>query len=633
MIEGTEQLLYELHYVNPCPVLSEYDEFIQKQIELYRKPSQSPIKTESAKPPAKVPNSRPSITSIQHQDPQQSLAVQPKQTAMSNKNANMVMQSQVPATSTQPPELDNDFFSEEELQQQLQEYREPMQEVYTKEEAIRLGLIPTNRTKRATSPSTQMLLQKCNAAFQENVVKSISRFNQQHHRGKRQGWFLAGFVICDFIRSIRDHLAPRSSLDDRMRSALATIQAQNRQFNMLALTNKIDQHINQKSLNAISNLEGQVFELPYVNLLANRLIRNMEAHKSLHDRLFYGRQQDQDDHIAISTLFLTNQFGKILGQDLKILDISNLAPNVLSVAVMGPVRSKNTKVYEVHALTHYVNTTGKAAKAEYVGKRFLAHNETARCVSAIDTSMEAAVDVKCDAPNYVSPELRHWRYSPVDLDQEQRKSVAFISWPKSIVYCWGNNISVMADGQMEHTACPTYAFYLNSSNSFNTSDGIVNHKGGAKIVSFETEHFEFHTENVHFEDFRSAHKDITDNLKTIRRLQQALDKETKVASFGQLDISYRHTTYLSLGAGAAVVVLAIVLYLRKKLRNVRIVPVFWEPRPSVEQVVQRELRHCIEQMRTDTMIEFAEPRRQSRRRSRRVSRDFPLSSISITEIE
>lgn len=122
-------------------------------------------------------------------------------------------------------------------------------------------------------------------------------------------------------------------------------------------------------------------------------------------------------------------------------------------------------------------------------------------------------------------------------------------WPKSIVYCYGHNLTLEVHGVLTTTQCPTYAFAVNTNTTYYTSDGRVKHQGGTK-QRVEWSRAELDTQAVHFADFKSAHKEITDSLTKIANLQKNYTEATTITEVAGRPITYRGVTiYGALCAG------------------------------------------------------------------------------------
>jgi len=157
---------------------------------------------------------------------------------------------------------------------------------------------------------------------------------------------------------------------------------------------------------------------------------------------------------------------------------SSPAPWVLQIVLEGPVRSKDTSVYEVHAITHYDNVTSNATKMEYVGRNLLIKNETSDCVKGIDHQVEPIVEGDCREPGYRDPQLKLWKRTPVrDIRKGQRHSTSINLYPYIIVYCWGNTLILRENNKNVTKTCSLMPYKLHSSQTFHTSDLLVSHKG------------------------------------------------------------------------------------------------------------------------------------------------------------
>lgn len=129
--------------------------------------------------------------------------------------------------------------------------------------------------------------------------------------------------------------------------------------------------------------------------------------------------------------------------------------NNIQFNFFGHVRSHNTKVYHVKHMSFYTNITKSPARKDYVGRQALIRNETNNCVKAITLSDANCVEDKCDEPGYKDQQLQLWRTtSTPNIRQQERHSQSVVAWPSILIYCWGNNITIVEDlNRAETTKC------------------------------------------------------------------------------------------------------------------------------------------------------------------------------------
>ena len=177
------------------------------------------------------------------------------------------------------------------------------------------------------------------------------------------------------------------------------------------------------------------------------------------------------DEITTGQLLNETQIDELQLGDAQVRQLSSPAPGVLHITFEGPVRSPDTFVYKVHALTDYVNVTVNATKMEYVGRPILIRNQTCDCVKDIDNQVEPVVGNECSTPHFRDPQLMLWKRTPVPIIQREiRHSSAISTFPWIIVYCWGNTLILKDRGRTIEKVCGLEPFRLSSFQTFHTSD-------------------------------------------------------------------------------------------------------------------------------------------------------------------
>lgn len=89
-----------------------------------------------------------------------------------------------------------------------------------------------------------------------------------------------------------------------------------------------------------------------MEVFANHLINLIKDQKAIVDKLRISVINKRQDINMLSLLFGLNKFDRIEARDVQITSVTPITA-VLKFDLSGSIRSKDTTVYEVNAMSHY----------------------------------------------------------------------------------------------------------------------------------------------------------------------------------------------------------------------------------------------------------------------------------------
>jgi hypothetical protein len=265
-----------------------------------------------------------------------------------------------------------------------------------------------------------------------------------------------------------------------------------------------------------------------------------------------------------------------------------------------------------------------------------------------------AIEDSCTTKNYRDPTLKVWHQTPVpSIKKEVRHASSFMAWPQIVVYCWGNNITIKEGNTTQTTPCPTYAFVMNASQTFQTSDNMVNHMARAPTRKNVGIKAILRVQDAHFDDYRFAHQQINENINQIDELRQQADNQVAYQD-NNVTITWKVITIAVLSIIIAIPVIYFGLRIWFSVKNLALLSAV--PLRRRENPVKREsteLRNVVAQQLNESITtvlreeiqrqrDLRRPRvaiedglrhsRQSRRSRRGQDRRSSDSSLSIEEL-
>lgn len=349
-------------------------------------------------------------------------------------------------------------------------------------------------------------------------------------------------------------------------------------------------------------LEDEVNQQPLLAAVLADMIGKIHEEAALIKRFYYS-MRDRPDMVALNQLFNTTSYDQLDSQDASVKSVVSTKTNTLSIVITGYIRSKHTKVYQIHALPHYSNLTTQPVRLDYVGRNLFIRNETNDCIKAIDSAIQSVIEEKCMDANYRDPQLRMWRKHPVvKLLDEPKQSLSILTGSKVLIGCWGSNISIVVSKLTKPVVmkCPINYFFLDASYTFQTSDKMVNHVGGS-LRTTETDlqpNVDIH--GSHFEDPDHLNDEVEKSLHAI----EILTSQRIVATVAGTAITHTHLMYSGLSSLGLLFFCVSLLYGCKRVTRIKISfpvrlkreePVQVLTPSMVEQATYRALNRMISQ--------------------------------------
>lgn len=425
----------------------------------------------------------------------------------------------------------------------------------------------------------------CELMFRNIIIASLSRFQapvrQQAiytdnrtsiHVVKRQLEFIAGFMVSNILTTVKDWIIARTSsrIEERVVNAEHHIMSLNAQQDLMLLSQKAlakSMRTEEKVLNQIQTQLSQVADL---TTLMEYYISEMQQVKAKHDRLWSSLLTSNPDLTTIAEIFNTTSFGRLQIRDIETVRAENPYPNVLRIRVEGPIRARNTVVFDVVAFPYYTNFTGKSGyKMEYNGNLRLMRNATSDCAKGIGaTALKKYIVDSCQSSDFRDQALYRWKSTFVpDLRKEDPRPVASVVWPFMKIQCYTRNITLTVGDKTTLTSCPGYVTSIHLNSTFRTSDNIINHIGGG------TRHKQYNMKVVtdvlryHIDNFRPIHKELEDSLRQTDLLleQQELLRNNSVAiTINGNPVSYQLIIYLVIAGVFMINIAIVIIHVRRR---------------------------------------------------------------------
>lgn len=302
------------------------------------------------------------------------------------------------------------------------------------------------------------------------------------------------------------------------------------------------------------------------------IIAEMESKRILLEQLIIGVEQRKTNTVLVEQLFQIDPFDAIEARDAKATQIKRVAPTSSILSITGHVRSVNTKLYRIRHLTYYTSVGRTYIRHEYVGKSLAIRNSSIDCVRAVAETSYAYVDEQCDVPDFRDPLLKLWRTTNITNIKDEKRHPIYIRIGHSfIVSCCGNDIIITPLGEGNETSCrcPTYAFLLNDTFSFYTSDRLVNHTS-KKNVHVELKNTKLDVIDFHFEHYVAAHELINNQFESIHNLTEeaiAAKEQFKVAEVFNEEVTWKHVSLVCLGIGGLTIIGSMVVCIHYKCKK------------------------------------------------------------------
>jgi transposase InsO family protein/transposase-like protein len=533
--EGDEYLVYEIHYGSPCSALTQHPGYQHQSPNSGGKPPGPPTQLIYQQPGIGLQSSSPVFNPrpIPSQQQPSALGNQLPMAPHSNgfiAKPPIIAQNLPPTQQTNPPEEEEGDGSGNENVENS----------------------PQGVVKRNSIGSFYQA--QCERTFQEIIVGSLTRFRSQTHvndHEKRQIEFVAGYVVSNILTTVKDLFVSRttSRLEERLSNAENRLAALNARQDLLALSLRALAKFNRAEQKAFNAITGQVSQLADITVLYEFIVSEMQRVSNKHDRLYGSIRTGSPDLVTIAEIFDTSTFGRLQVRDIENVAVESPHPGVLRIRVEGPIRSNDTKVYDVVAFPYYTNFTGKSGyKKEYIGSTRVMRNSSANCVRGIGASAsKKSIKLLCKDTDFKDPLIRKWKSTYIEnLKQENLRPMSSVVWPTMRVQCYTRELIFTENKQTWNTTCPAYVTSINLRHTFRTSDGIINHFGGETQKQHYTPKILTDVLDFHFDEFEPVHQELEHSMQHAESLierQEILKNSTVVFTVNNTPVTYHLIIY------------------------------------------------------------------------------------------
>lgn len=383
----------------------------------------------------------------------------------------------------------------------------------------------------------------CNFMYHQYIVNAIRQasmnFNpQEPSRYKRESRekrspLLAGTIVGLFLSNILSivketwlHEKEVTDVEHRENIIETKLDNLNKQLNISSLILSSEDEALRSTTALAKHTQAELAEFvhtfPTLVSTTNFIVMKLlEIHEAL-SKLIFKTRTTKLDLWAMSVLVNENLFKNVDEDSAHISELTSPGPGVLKIKFAGRNYDNSTKVYRVESFKIWTNLTENPTLIEYVGERFLIHNRTNNCVRAINEPVQPFTTEVCSHKDGLDGNLARWQkvLSTSDPYTQPANTQYKTSWPYNYVYCWRLNITI--DG--ETMKCPPYAFRLNATIAWNTSDTYVEAvKSIRKFELLEVNH-DIHTvhfkNNEHLIDENEAFDKVRQLKVELERVQQ-----------------------------------------------------------------------------------------------------------------
>lgn len=474
-------------------------------------------------------------------------------------------------------------------------------------------------------------VQICQSIYDQEFIKSLHKLTVdfENHRVKNSSdvWFsaddptrheprikrqlasvLAGIFACNFFNTIEEKIFGHQETTFEQRSKLM-------EHNLLELNKRqelsalIDTHLIEsiKSLSTLtletaSKLNQVIHLYPQIGLIGAKIIAKIQAKQQLIDTLRFTIPTGKVDVVNLAQILDSTAYSRLDSEFTYIHEIETPSPNVLRLTFSGRLRSQDTFVYRADAIDVWANLTETPTLFSYDGERYLIKNFTSNCVKPIKQPSLPFISESCTKQNWVDKRLKSWvkKRSSEDVTKDVSISTYKEAWPFNVVYCFGHNVTVNQDT----FRCPTYPFAVNATFRFDTSDNVISpnityHQQEDVILSLELPVIQLDGTPIELEDY-----DLVKTITQLRRDNKEAEEKLTIAFVGENQFTWKHATWMSLGASTIIIPLFVLSWCHYNIRN--------------KHTTHKILRTIVDQSRGEGVYDFE--RRNSLPRSFRWSR-------------
>jgi len=178
------------------------------------------------------------------------------------------------------------------------------------------------------------------------------------------------------------------------------------------------------------------------------------------------------------------------------------------------------KAYELASFDFWTDLTQpKARLMHYEGPKYLVHNEKEGCIKGIGFPQNRYVTARCDDHGHVDSMLskRTSTLATSDPWSHVLGTAVKEAYPEVVIYCFTHRIQI---GE-EERECPPYAFKLDATLRFNTTDGYVYSPTAVELAT--TAQLGTEVTHIHFKNMSLA-LDENATIKSVTTMRAELEK-------------------------------------------------------------------------------------------------------------
>lgn len=428
--------------------------------------------------------------------------------------------------------------------------------------AITKRNVQTNYVNTQLS-GVDLAVQRCNYYFEREFGDAVGKFYspQGIHQTKRQVLAaMGGYVLSNLVSAVEERYLGHQDTSDKFNTIARKLNNLNDQFNINQMINDI-QAAKIKDLNAwVNRISASVNDLithePELSVVTSYLIHKIVQKAEQLTRLQVSIEQNRPDLITLGEILHTSHFGNLHPAGVQIGSIVASSSTQLRIVLHGHVKAQGVDVYKVFSFSHVSREKEKFFRNEYVGKVMVIQNHTAECTKGIEPTTNMYVDANCDAQGFSDPRLRTWRQTHINSITEVPTQY-FDNYPRTFIYCNGRNITLDA-GHGKTLRCPNFVFWLTQNISFATSDGVLQHKAvNKKLFEDKLAETKLDVAELHFDAPFNNQEQAWHQYDVLANQTATLRRNAIAMDFGQIQITWWHTTSILIGSAILGCVLAI----------------------------------------------------------------------------
>lgn len=302
--------------------------------------------------------------------------------------------------------------------------------------------------------------------------------------------------------------------------------------------------------------------IPAATMLSSNLTHDMINEAEMLKRMTRECSKNRASPEDYADLLKIEQIRGLRASETHVESIHKEATGLIIIDLHYSLNSKDTKVYEVLPLRHWVNVTTHLTLVECGGPKWVVFNSTSQCIQGIERPNDEPVYMHCQQPNYKDPRLDIW--IPVnehreDYEQLSRPQV-YKTATESVISCLFHQIR-LADKTYD---CPYFPFSLPLSVPYRLVNQVhevkVEHIRVADMnINYRTPHFEVHSGEKYSPLIRSLHQINKESL-TAGRFN--IEKDTLT-----IPLDARGIILITTLLGSILTIVSCIIRLRQRCQN------------------------------------------------------------------